>query len=232
VPEAKLTVIQNWAPLDEFPQSSRRNGWSSSCGLGERPVLLYSGTLGMKHRPDLIYRLAQELGNLCTVVVVTEGVGEQYLKRQPALDNLILVGFQAYEVLPQVLASADVLLATLESDAAEFAVPSKILTYLCAGRPILLAAPAENLASSIVKESGAGLVVDPDNFASWADAAKRLVLDATYREELSMAARSYAERTFDITAVAASFEAILTNARYADQRGDPGAVAVTQAISS
>jgi glycosyltransferase involved in cell wall biosynthesis len=83
-----------------------------------------------------------------------------------------------------------------------------------------------------VKESGAGLVVDPDNFASWADAAKRLVLDATYREELSMAARSYAERTFDITAVAASFEAILTNARYADQRGDPGAVAVTQAISS
>jgi glycosyltransferase involved in cell wall biosynthesis len=184
----------------------------------------------MKHRPDLIYQLAEELGELCTVVVVTEGIGEEYLKRQPVLDNLILLGFQAYDVLPQVLASADVLLATLESDAAEFAVPSKILSYLCAGRPILLAAPAANLASSIVRESGAGLVVDPDHFASWAEAAKQLVLNAGYREQLSLAARSYAERTFDITAVTSSFETILMDARCADQLGGSDAITATQAV--
>ena len=41
-----------------------------------------------------------------------------------------------------MLASADVLVALLETDAGAFSVPSKVLTSLSAGRPILAAIPA------------------------------------------------------------------------------------------
>jgi len=207
--ESNLTVIENWAPLDEVPLMPRDNAWSRSQGLGTMPVFIYSGTLGVKHRPDLLYSLAQELKGLCRVLVLTDGFGREYLKKMPPLDNLVILGFQPYEKVPEVFASADVLLATLEADAGQFAVPSKILSYLCAGRPIILAGPKNNLAAAIIERSKAGLVVDPDDTAAWLRSARQLIASPVYCAELGRNARRYAEQTFDIKTIAASFERVL-----------------------
>ena len=48
----------------------------------------------------------------------------------------------------------------IEADAGKFAVPSKVPSYMCAGRPILLAAPKENLAARTVARANAGIVVE------------------------------------------------------------------------
>jgi putative colanic acid biosynthesis glycosyltransferase WcaI len=212
IPVSKMTVIENWAPLDEMTQLPRDNKWSRSQKLGNRPVLLYSGTLGMKHRPDLIYMLAERLQQECTVLVITEGIGRDYLKRMPELGNLIVLPFQPYERMSEVLASADVLLATLEHEAGQFAVPSKILSYLCAGRPILLAGPKENLSASIIERSGAGFVVDPNDHSACVNAARSLISDANLRAKFGSSARSYAEQTFDIERIADKFESVLLSA--------------------
>ena len=71
------------------------------------------------------------------LVVVSEGRGADWLAEQgrnePALR---LLPYQPYDRLPEVLASADVLIAVLEPEAGAFSVPSKILTYLCAATGI------------------------------------------------------------------------------------------------
>jgi glycosyltransferase involved in cell wall biosynthesis len=105
-----------------------------------------------------------------------------------------------------------VLLATLEADAGQFAVPSKILTYLCAGRPLLLAAPQANLAASVIQRSQGGMVVDPNNTAAWLEAAKRLCFNEELRAELAGNARRYAEETFDIKKIGSAFEETLIHA--------------------
>lgn len=215
IPDSKIEVIENWAPLDEISLHPRQNAWRGSHGFDCQPVFLYSGTLGLKHRPDLLYLLAKELEGRCTVVVVTEGVGRQYLDSLPRLDNLVILDFQPYERLSEVLASADVLLATLEAGAGQFAVPSKILTYLCAGRPILFAGPKENLAASVIERSGAGLVIDPKDQSGWIAAGRRLASDEVLRRELARNARAYAERSFDIEQIADKFEQILARSRRA-----------------
>jgi colanic acid biosynthesis glycosyl transferase WcaI len=204
--EETLAVIENWARL------ARNNAWSDAHGLNGEPVFLYSGTLGLKHRPDLIYALARELTGNARVVVVSEGVGRQYLENQPQLSNLTLLDFQPYERLPEMLASADVLLATLEVDAGAFAVPSKVLTYLCAGRPVLLAAPLQNLAAEVIRRSGGGVVVEPDDAIAWVAAGKKLAEDKGSRATLGLRARQYAESNFDIEKVTDRFEAVLTKA--------------------
>jgi glycosyltransferase involved in cell wall biosynthesis len=209
VPRTKITLVENWASLDEIFPLSQQNPWHQSMRLGERPVFLYSGTLGLKHRPDLLYKLAQALGERGQVVVISEGVGRNHLERLPKLDNLTMLDFQPYERLPEVLASADVLLATLETDAGSFAVPSKVLAYLCAGRPVLLAAPPNNLSSDIIRRSGGGIVVDPAAEQTLIQAALQLAQDAILRAELGANARSYAEKNFDIQRIAATFERIL-----------------------
>lgn len=212
IAEGRIRTIENWAPLDEVPHLPHRNAWAIEHGLGDKPVFLYSGTLGLKHRPDLLYDIAKTLGNVCNVVVISEGVGRDVLEKMPRLDNLVLLNFQPYDRLPEVLASADVLLATLEADAGQFAVPSKILTYLCAGRPLLLAAPATNLAASVVQRSQGGIVVDSDNTAAWLEAAKKLCLNEELRTTLGRNARQYAEETFDIRKIGSAFEETLMNA--------------------
>jgi glycosyltransferase involved in cell wall biosynthesis len=212
LPESQVNVIENWGVLDEMPEFPRSNSWSQEQGLGNETTFLYSGTLGIKHRPDLLYRLAAETRGNPRVVVVSEGVGRDFLEKQPRLNNLTLLDFQPFERLPEVLATADVLIATLESDAGQFAVPSKILNYLCAGRPILLAAPESNLASLTVKRSRAGYVVDPDNSDAWISAAKKLAADKQCRDMLGISARRYAQETFQISKIAASFEEILRSA--------------------
>ncbi len=210
--DRNMAVIENWAPLDEVKLFPRSNSWSRGQSFGDQPVFLYSGTLGIKHRPDLLYKIAESLRGHARVVVLSEGPGRQYLERMPALENLTLLGFQPYERLSEVLASADVLIATLEAEAGQFAVPSKILSYLCAGRPILLAAPKENLAASVITRSGGGVVTDPDDLEAWTSAANRLALDRQWREELGAHGRRYAEHAFNIHAIGDAFEEVLSRA--------------------
>jgi glycosyltransferase involved in cell wall biosynthesis len=98
----------------------------------------------------------------------------------------------------------------LEADAGVFSVPSKVLSYLCAARPVLLAVPAENLAARIVAENGAGLVVEPSDLAGFCTAARQFAESQDHRETCGRAARQYAESHFDIGRICDQFEKILS----------------------
>lgn len=212
VPPGAVRVIPNWAPLDELPPRPRRNAWSQRHGLDDKLVFLYSGTLGIKHNPDLLLQLALRWrGSDVVVVVISEGRGEAWLaqqKRAHGADNLLLLPYQSWEEMPLVLATGDVLVAILEPEAGAFSVPSKVLSYHCAGRPLLLAVPAQNLASRIVEQSGSGLVVDPRDTAGFLAAAERFVREPELRASAGARARAYAEHTFDIARIGAEFDAL------------------------
>lgn len=218
VEPARLFVIENWAPLDELLVLPRDNGWSREMGLSEKLTFLYAGTLGLKHNPALLAALARTFRHRpgIAVVVVSEGPGADWLaqaKRDGSLENLILLPFQPYERLPEVMASGDVLVAILEPDAGVFAVPSKVLSYFCAGRPILAAIPENNLAARLIVREKAGLVASPGDEASFVSEAKQLAEDADLRARMGKNALDYARETFDIGAIADRFEAVFAVAR-------------------
>jgi glycosyltransferase involved in cell wall biosynthesis len=210
----RIHVVENWAPLDEVPVVDKDNEWSRSQGLDQTFNFIYSGTLGMKHNPQLLVDLAQEFvgQDQVRVVVISEGLGAEFLaeqKKKLGLDNLILLGFQPFDQVPQVQGAADVLIAILEPDAGVFAVPSKVLTYLCARRPLLLAVPLENLAARIVAENMAGVVGDPGDSQAFVQGARQLWQDQELRERMAENGRKYAEERFDIEKIADRFEEII-----------------------
>lgn len=211
IEEARTTVIENWAPLDELPVLARDNPWAREQALLDRFAFLYSGTLGFKHDPSLLLELARwARGHESVVAVVSEGPGSDWLAREGAGEpGLLLLPYQPYERLPEVLASADVLLALLEPDAGLFSVPSKVLTYLCAARPLLVSVARDNLAARVVERSGGGLVVPPNDPEALTEAAGALHADEGLRLELGRRARSYAETAFDLTRIADQFEQVL-----------------------
>lgn len=207
------TVIPNWTPLDEVPQRPKDNPWSREHGLAERPVAVYAGTLGHKHDPEHLVALARRLETEGAVVVVaTEGLGRDHLearRRELGLRDLLLLDYVDWEVLPDLLGSADVVLVLLEPDAGTFSAPSKVLTYLAAGRPTVGAMPLENLASTTLMRAGAGLVVVPGDHDGFAESVAELLADPDRAAEMGRAGRVYAEENFDVEHIADQFLAVL-----------------------
>ena len=214
VDQKKLTVIENWAPIDDLPVHMKDNAWSREHGLHDKTCILYAGTLGMKHNPNLILAVAERLRQRDDVVVlvVSDGHGADFLKQAAAerdLPGLRVLGFQPFDRVPEVMGTADVMLAVLEPDAGIFSVPSKVLAYLCARRPLVLAVPTENLAARIVSRNNAGLVGQPEDIDLFVDSVCKLIDDKNLRDTMGKNARNYAEATFDINKIADKMESHL-----------------------
>jgi colanic acid biosynthesis glycosyl transferase WcaI len=210
----RCTVIENWAPLGEIVPMPRPTAWAQEQGLADKRVILYSGTLGLKHNPAIFEHLCRHFADQpdVRIVVITEGIGADWLRERKSaarLDNLVLLPYQPYPRLSEVLASGDILLAILEEDAGIFSVPSKILSYFCAGRPILLSVPLDNLAAETVLRAKAGRVFAPRDVAGLLAAAADMLADEKMRAEHGANGRAYAERTFDIERISARFEEII-----------------------
>ena len=211
----KTIVIPNWAPLGEIVPTARDNPWARQHGIAWQPNLVYSGTLGLKHDPALLVGLARavrDAGVPVHLTVVTEGPAVDVLRAEAErLDvPVTLLPFQPYDRLPEVLGSGDVLVVLLDRSAGAFSVPSKTLSYLCAGRPVLGLMPAENLAATLVAEVD-GCVLPPER-SSLAAAGRwvaDVLTDRRRREELGQRARELAEREFALDGCATRFEQIL-----------------------
>lgn len=207
-------VMENWAPLDEVQPQPKKNSWALEQGVADKFCFMYSGTLGMKHRPELLLELAKYLESRksAKLVVVAGGAGADWLAekaKEVSPEVLELLPFQPYERVAEVLASANVLITLLDSEAGAFAVPSKTLAYLCAGRALIIAAPNTNEAARAVERAKAGIVVSPDNTKGFVEAAERLLNDQTFCAESGKNGRAYAERMFAIGTIADKFLSVL-----------------------
>jgi colanic acid biosynthesis glycosyl transferase WcaI len=214
----RIFVIPNWAPIDELPLRPKSNEWSQKYGLSEPKVVLYSGTLGLKHDPEVLAELARRF-ECCkadiVVAVVSEGRGREHLekvKEREKLTHLRLIDYQPYERLPEVLGSATVLLVLLEESASQYSVPSKALAYLCAGRPIAAVLPASNPVARIVQENNCGVVLPSADHGEVVREIEALVTSDSRCGELGDNARDYAEHAFVLSSVVDRFESLLMDA--------------------
>jgi colanic acid biosynthesis glycosyl transferase WcaI len=222
LPVDHTTVIPNWAPLDDICPVQRDNEWSQRMQLPASGLrLLYSGTLGRKHNPLLLLELIDRIQTPCTLVVCSQGAGADLLRDAArGRADVIVLGFQPAELFGQVLSSADVMLTLLEPDASEFSVPSKVHSYLSAGRPIVGLMPEANPAAKDILNAG-GFVAAPTSSgthgaASWITQQSRL---PGRFEDLGRLARDYAMQRFDIQVIADQFEAVFDKARSRAQLG-------------
>ena len=212
VSDAAADVIPNWGALDTLPLRPKDNSWAMQHGLSGKYVFLYAGTLALKHNPDLLWALAEHFEGDPEVVIAVAASGVSYdaLKVRNTLEpkpNLVFLPLQPMDVFPDVLGAADVLVALLENDAGPFSVPSKVLSYFCGGRPILLSAPPSNLSVRLVEEAAAGLCVPAGDRQAFVAAANRLRGESQTSARFGAAGRAYAENAFSISNVADRFEA-------------------------
>ncbi len=219
---AKVFTIENWGAAQTIRPGPKDNAWSRAHGLHDGFNFLYAGTLGLKHDPELLIALARHTIGRARVVVVSAGSGVQSLlaaRDREKLDNLIVLPLQPFSCFGDVLATADVAVAMIEPAAGSFSVPSKVQSYFCAGRPILLSAPASNLAARLVARENAGLVVSPTERDAFLAAAMRLANVRPFAASCADNSRAFAAGAFDIGAITDRFLDVIHHAVSASGRG-------------
>lgn len=204
----KISVIKNWGNLEKINFEKKNLEFLNMHKLDTKKFhLVYTGTLALKHNPDLISKLAIHNPEI-EILVFGVGSGIDALKKMNIPKNVKIYPLQPFKKLNDILNTADAFLAMINEDAGEFSVPSKVLNYLCAGRPILISAPKNNLASKIIDQNNAGRSFDPSDFDGLNKFLNEVYSNKKKRIEMSKNARNYAEGNFNINDIAHKFKKI------------------------
>ena len=209
----KIKYIPNWGDIKNIEYLEKKpNSFLNENFLDKDKFrIIYTGTLALKHNPQIITDIAAKNKNI-EVVVIGAGTGFQKLDKMKYIpSNIKLLPLQPFEKMNHILNSADALLAILNEEASKFSVPSKILNYLCAGKPIILSAPKDNLSTKIINESKSGKSFEPNDLDGINNFLKILLSDKDLKKKYSLNAREYAVRNFNIKKISAQFENLINN---------------------
>jgi len=218
MPDDKLMVIPNWINLDEIRPQNKNNQFAVEHGVCDRFVVLYSGTIGLVSGAEIMTTVAYLLSDEAEIVLMI--VGEGIVKAQiqveanaRGLNSIRFLPFQPRDALSELLSSASVGLVTLKPGHGGNSVPSKILGYMAAGRPVIASVDPESDTWAFVEEAGCGICVPPGNATALADAIRRLKRDADLAHHLGQNGREYLEKNLSRTAVTKLYEEALCNQR-------------------
>ena len=109
-----------------------------------------------------------------------------------------------------MFAAADVLLLNQVASVKDTVIPSKLLTYMAAGRPVLAAVNPTSQGAEILQEADGGILVTPDDPMALAAAVQALpAASSATLEAMSLRHRKLADKHFDQRAVLAQHEAFM-----------------------
>ena len=213
VREDKIHVIPQWADESSLERVARNAAFGESHGLTGKFNVLFTGNVGVAQGLDTMLQAALRLRGVPDVqfVVVGSGVEADRLSAKAQalrLDNVKFIGQVPKEELPPFYSWADALLVHLRDEPLfSITVPSKLQTYMHAGRPVLCGVAGD--AARIVEESGSGLAFAPGDADEMALAVRRMhALPGSIREKIGTVARNAYEEQFAASKSVARYEQI------------------------
>ena len=163
-PRGKLAVINNFM-LEDF------SGETQSTALPPPPArekvrLIFAGNLGQFQGLDLLVdaiKLVEAQRSDIELVFMGEGKALAGLKTQSTgLASVVFEPHRPFEAAQAEIAAADVGIVSLEPEIYRLAFPSKTLTYLGLGLPLLCVVEPESQLARMVADNGLGWVAPRD----------------------------------------------------------------------
>jgi colanic acid biosynthesis glycosyl transferase WcaI len=217
-PVNRIRLIRSPVDLNQVRPVPQQRHFRTRLGIPDNAfVLLFSGSMGLKQGLSNVIKAAHRLitlglmpGTICWVLVgdgetrdsLVRSVREHRLEQQ-----VVLLPFQPENALSEMYAAADVLLLNQIGAVKDTVVPSKLLTYMAAGRPVLAAVNRSSQGAEILRQANGGIIVkpdDPDALVSGAEALLKAPKAAL--EAMATRNRLYAEQHFDQHKILAAHE--------------------------
>lgn len=214
VPADKVTVIPNGVTPEMFDPDGIGASMRAHWGIEGKFVAMYAGALGLANDIHTILGAAELLRENHAIQFVLVGDGkeraalEAYVARR-GLTNVLFTGSQPKSVMADVLAAADVCIATLQNiPMFTTTYPNKVFDYMAAGRPTLLA--IDGVIRQVVEAAEGGIFVPPGNPHALALAVLALSTNQDAVRAMGRSARRYVEAHFNRADQAQDFERLVT----------------------
>ncbi len=171
-------------------------------GLEGKFIVAHSGNMGVKQGLDVVLGAAALSRDRTDIVYLLVGDGSvrRELEAQSAamgLDNIKFIPLLPRQQFHELLAAADLTLITQQRSVADIVFPSKTVTLMTAGCPILASVNPGSEVARIVGQSGAGIVVSPEDPSELVESVVRLERDRSRLTQMSESGRRYAHEHWD-----------------------------------
>lgn len=223
LPPEKVKLLPNWIPITRDTERPARRLEAAmrvrrKLGIADGTFLaVYSGNLGSKQGLDVLLDTALELKQRgippreITLMICGDGAEKSRLIAKAdklGLDNLRFTSLLPYEDYRAMLTAVDISLVTQVTGSGKAFFPSKVLSILAAGCPILAVCDEESPLHDALLEGGGGVTAHPDDPAYIAGRLQDLASDRSRLDDFSRAGFQWVKR-FAPETVLAHFESVL-----------------------
>ena len=204
VPIKKIATCPNWIDLAEIsPKPSHNSSVRKHFGISNKQhIILYAGTMGRSHGTGVFLDAAKLLQNIpgekdVLLVFVGRGHERKDLEsriQEEKITNVLLFAPVERKELADMLSMAKLTLVSLRPEFGNLSIPSKVLGYMAAGRPVLALTDKKSDTAKIIEEANCGEVIQNNDPAALADSIQRWVHNDELCLTAGLAARRYCER--------------------------------------
>jgi len=205
ISKSKVTLFSDWAEpaLFELPLSGGGRSFREKFDLSNRYLVVHAGNMGVKQGLEVVLGAALLAQSSCPemlFLLVGDGAVRAELQEVARLKGLNNVRFQslmASAVFHEMLAASDTCLVTQKKSVADIVFPSKVLTLLAAGRPVVASLSANSEVARVIGEAGAGVITEAENSSDLLNKLLALKADPGRRASMSEHGRNYAREHWD-----------------------------------
>jgi glycosyltransferase involved in cell wall biosynthesis len=214
VPAEKVAIIPNWIDTKKVRPVKQDNPFRKCQGINGDFVVMYSGNLGLCQRLEDVVAAANHLRDRSDILFLLIGGGalKAGLEKQVAdlgLENVRFLPYQPKSQISESLSAADVHLVPLDERVASYLMPSKLYGVLASATPLIAIAPENCELAEMTVEHDVGVLANPGEPESLAQAIAQLADDGWDLPEMGKRSRQLAESEFDRTQVTARFAKML-----------------------
>ena len=192
----KVAHIPNWVDTAEIDVLPKDNEFSREHGVQDAFVVAYAGNMGLAQSFDEFLDAAAILRDRPSIrfMLIGEGVERPNLLRrvqEEGLDNVIVLPYQDYHLVPLIYASSDLSYVPLQGAAITHALPSKVYRIMASGSAILALAETGSAIGDLVQEAHSGVLVEPGSGERLAHAIESAASDPAGVAVLGQSGRKY-----------------------------------------
>jgi glycosyltransferase involved in cell wall biosynthesis len=213
VPDRKLRTIPDCVDIEMYRPLPRCNEFAISHGLLEDFVVLYAGNIGYVQDWESVLHAAGDLAALpIRFVIVGDGAKREWLTREVVnrgLTNVLLVGYQPKERMPEINAACDIATIPLTTAGSKDGFPSKVYSTLASGRPVLVSALRDSEMAALVTNARCGRTVPPENGPAFTEAVLAAYRDREALADEGRRGRELIEREYTKESIAKRYDALI-----------------------
>jgi len=211
IPPSKIEVLPNWVDASRFQAVADSRVRSALGAANGETLVLHTGNMGAKQGLETVVEAAAQLkGEDIVITLIGDGQSRASLETKAAslaVDNLKFLPLQSD--LPATLAAANVLVLSQRAQVIDSAAPSKLLTYMASGKPIVATVNESSEAGQLIKRAGCGVVVPPEKPADLAAALRELHRHPERHSALGAAGRRHVSEHFDRKVILERWEQLI-----------------------